>query len=85
MKGDLMETTKRKKGFAAISPERQRAIASAGGRAAHRSGRAHEFTSEEAKIAGKKGGNVLGADREHMRVIGRCGGAANARRLAAKW
>jgi general stress protein YciG len=43
-----------KRGFAAMSPERQRQIASLGGRAAHQSGHAHEFTSEEARVAGKK-------------------------------
>ena len=46
------------RGFAAMSPEQQRAIASAGGRAAHRSGHAHEFTPEEAREAGRKGGRA---------------------------
>ncbi|MES2947787.1 MAG: KGG domain-containing protein [Pseudomonadota bacterium] len=41
-------------GFASMDPERQREIASEGGRAAHESGNAHEFTSEEAREAGKK-------------------------------
>ncbi|MET0961630.1 MAG: KGG domain-containing protein [Noviherbaspirillum sp.] len=41
-----------RRGFAAMDPELQRAIASAGGRAAHRSGNAHEFTPEEARHAG---------------------------------
>ena len=43
-----------KRGFAAMSPERQRSIASLGGRAAHASGHAHEFNSEEARSAGRK-------------------------------
>ncbi len=42
------------RGFAAMDPERQREIASLGGRAAHQSGHAHEFTSEEARAAGRK-------------------------------
>lgn len=42
------------RGFAAMDPKRQREIASLGGRAAHQSGHAHEFTSEEARAAGKK-------------------------------
>ncbi len=42
------------RGFAAMDPRRQREIASLGGRAAHQSGHAHEFTSDEARIAGKK-------------------------------
>ncbi len=40
------------RGFAAMDPARQREIASLGGRAAHQSGHAHEFTSEEARAAG---------------------------------
>ena len=46
------------RGFAGMDPERQREIASAGGRAAHQSGNAHEFTSEEAREAGRKGGRA---------------------------
>ena len=42
------------RGFAAMDPQRQREIASLGGRAAHQSGHAHEFTSEEAREAGRK-------------------------------
>ncbi len=46
------------RGFASMDEERQRAIASQGGRAAHASGNAHEFTSEEAREAGRKGGEA---------------------------
>jgi hypothetical protein len=46
--------TKRRRGFAAMNPEQQRKIASQGGRAAHASGHAHEFTTEEASAAGRK-------------------------------
>lgn len=42
------------RGFAAMDPQRQREIASLGGRAAHQSGHAHEFTSDEARVAGRK-------------------------------
>jgi len=42
------------RGFAAMDPQRQREIASLGGRAAHQSGHAHEFNSEEARAAGRK-------------------------------
>ena len=41
------------RGFASMDPERVREIASKGGRAAHASGNAHEFTSEEAREAGR--------------------------------
>jgi uncharacterized protein len=42
------------RGFASMDPERQREIASQGGKAAHESGNAHEFNSEEARAAGKR-------------------------------
>lgn len=52
---DVKPATKKSlRGFAAMDPQRQREIASLGGRAAHQSGHAHEFTSEEARAAGKK-------------------------------
>lgn len=47
---------KMKKGFASMSKELQRQIASKGGKAAHAKGTAHEFNTTEARIAGKKGG-----------------------------
>lgn len=43
-----------RRGFAAMDPQRQREIASLGGRAVHRSGNAHRFTTEEARAAGRK-------------------------------
>jgi uncharacterized protein len=49
---------KSNRGFASMPQERQREIASLGGRAAHRDGTAHEFTSEEARAAGRKGGEA---------------------------
>jgi general stress protein YciG len=65
---------KQDKGFRRLSPEQRRAIASKGGRTAHEKGTAHRFTEEEARAAGKKGGQIIAADREHMRQIGRIGG-----------
>jgi general stress protein YciG len=50
-----MSTVKTKRGFASMDPARQREIASLGGKTAHRDGRAHQFTSEEARAAGRKG------------------------------
>lgn len=47
---------KDKRGFGSMDKARQRQIASKGGRAAHEKGTAHEFTIEEARAAGKKGG-----------------------------
>jgi general stress protein YciG len=46
----------RRRGFASMDPQRQREIASQGGREAHLQGKAHQFTSEEAREAGRKGG-----------------------------
>jgi general stress protein YciG len=47
---------KGKRGFALMDPERQREIASRGGKAAHEKGTAHRWSEEEAKEAGRKGG-----------------------------
>jgi len=47
---------KSKRGFASMDKERQRTIASKGGQVAHQRGTAHEWTSAEARAAGKKGG-----------------------------
>ena len=63
-----------KRGFASMDDDKQREIASKGGRAAHESGNANEFTSEEAREAGRKGGEAVSRDREHMAEIGRKGG-----------
>jgi hypothetical protein len=46
------------KGFARLSVEEGRAMASRGGKLAHALGRAHTWTSEEAKAAGRKGGSI---------------------------
>ncbi|HEY5241442.1 MAG TPA: KGG domain-containing protein [Polyangiaceae bacterium] len=69
-----------KRGFGAMDPETQSAIASKGGRAAHEQGVAHEFTPEEAREAGAKGGKAVAEDRAHMVEIGRRGGQARSRR-----
>ncbi len=53
----------RKRGFASMDPARQREIASLGGQAAHASGNAHQFTSEEARKAGRKGGEASRGSR----------------------
>jgi uncharacterized protein len=64
----------RGRGFAGMSEQRQREIAAAGGRAAHKRGTAHEFSSSEARRAGQKGGEAVSRDRSHMAKIGRKGG-----------
>jgi uncharacterized protein len=53
----------RGRGFAGMDPEKQRQISSQGGKAAHQKGTAHEFDSEEAREAGRKGGMVSGGRR----------------------
>jgi general stress protein YciG len=62
------------RGFAAMDAQRQREIASLGGRAAHRSGNAHQFDSREAREAGRRGGEAVSRDRQHMAEIGARGG-----------
>ena len=63
-----------KRGFASMDKDKQREIASKGGKAAHEKGTAHKFTSEEAREAGRKGGKAASKDRERMTEIGRKGG-----------
>ena len=52
-----MNMADNRRGFASMDPEKQREIASKGGKASHQSGNAHEWTSEEAQEAGRKGGS----------------------------
>lgn len=61
---------KSNRGFASMDPQRQREIASEGGRAAHEKGTAHEFTSEEAREAGRKGGQARSANRRNAMAAG---------------
>jgi general stress protein YciG len=66
-----------------MDPSKQREIASKGGRAAHAKGTAHEFTSDEARVAGRKGGEAVSRDRAHMAAIGREGGHSRGARARA--
>jgi general stress protein YciG len=75
-------TGKSKRGFASMDPQRQKEIASKGGRAAHAKGTAHEWSRDEARVAGRKGGVVVSRDRDHMATIGREGGEARGRASA---
>jgi general stress protein YciG len=70
-------------GFGAMDPAKQRDVAAKGGRASHERGEAHEFTSEEGRVAGRKGGELVSRDRAHMAEIGRRGGLARRRRVGA--
>lgn len=75
-----MQSGTRNRGFASMDREKQREIARKGGRAAHEKGTAHEFTSDEARAAGRKGGERVSANRDHMSRIGRLGGKHSAGR-----
>lgn len=55
------------RGFSAMDPARRKEIAALGGKEAHRQGRAHEFTSETARLAGIKGAASRKAKREAQR------------------
>ena len=67
-----------------MSPDKQREIASKGGRAAHEKGTAHEWTADEAREAGRKGGEMVSRDRAHMAAIGREGGGARSSRNSGR-
>lgn len=70
---------KSNKGFASLSPEERRARASAGGRAAHAKGTAHEWSSEEAREAGRKGGIASWAKHPAKKAQDRIAGDQRAR------
>jgi general stress protein YciG len=75
------------RGFASMDRARQREIASLGGKAAHAKGTAHEFTSEEAREAGRKGGQASGgrrAEAARLREAQRNAGRADAAASEAK-
>jgi general stress protein YciG len=78
------EIRSNRRGFASMDSSKQQEIACKGGRAAHAQGRAHEFTADEAREAGRKGGETVSRDRAHMAAIGRAGGLARGRQLAIK-
>jgi len=78
------EGGRKPRGFAAMDPQRQREIASRGGKAAHQKGTAHEFNADEARSAGSKGGLAAHRrgtahefDSEEAREAGRKGGQAS--------
>lgn len=73
----------KRRGFASMSKERRIEVAKNGGRAAHQSGRAHRFSSQEAQDAGRKGGQRTGQNIEHMAHIGTLGSASRWRNKAA--
>jgi hypothetical protein len=75
-----MQSGTQNRGFASMDRERQREIARKGGKAAHEKGTAHEFTADEARAAGRKGGERVSSDRAHMSRIGRIGGKSSAGR-----
>ena len=55
--------TKKPRGFAALPKDKHREICQKGGVSAHKAGTAHEFSSEEARIAGRKGGRATHAKK----------------------
>ena len=61
--GREVEPRRRLRGFAAMDPETRRRVSSVGGKAAHEKGTAHEFTSDEAREAGRKGAHARGVVR----------------------
>lgn len=59
-----MDEQKSNRGFAAMDEDKQREIARKGGKAAHEKGTAHEFSPQEAKAAGRKGGRARQGKRD---------------------
>ena len=72
------ERRPRRRGFAAMDRDRVKEIASKGGKAAHAAGTAHQFSSDEARNAGRKGGMAPHVRRGGVRRRPSDGGAAPA-------
>lgn len=70
----LVPAFRKTRGFQVVTKARMIQIASQGGIKAHQLGKAHQFTTEEARKAGRKGGLKVSQNRKHMSEIGRKGG-----------
>jgi general stress protein YciG len=70
---EVKSKPKSKRGFAAMDPKLVSEISRKGGKAAHVAGTAHQFTSEEAKEAGRKGGRAVYAKRKSNSACQRTG------------
>ena len=68
---------KEDRGFASMDRSKQRDIASKGGKAAHQKGTAHEWTSEEAREAGRKGGMASHRRKQEQQQGGNTEGGGN--------
>jgi general stress protein YciG len=64
------ERPRKPRGFAAMDPKLVSELAKRGGKAAHRAGTAHQFTSDEARVAGRKGGMATHARRRAKLTTG---------------
>jgi uncharacterized protein len=72
--GKMAEKDTSNRGFGSMDDDKQQEIARQGGHTAHEKGTAHEFSPDEAREAGRKGGEAVSSDRAHMSEIGRKGG-----------
>lgn len=59
----MVETKQKKRGFAAMAPEKRRVAASRGGKNCHANGNGHQWSHEEAVLAGRKGGAKTAVQR----------------------
>lgn len=73
-KGKSRQNSGEGRGLASARQETRDRVASMGGKAAHEQGTAHEWDSNEAREAGRKGGESVSQDKQHMSEIGRKGG-----------
>lgn len=74
--GAVSAVRRGEQGFGSMDKDKQRAIASEGGKAAHRKGTAHQWTSEEARAAGRKGGLAYGKNRRKREAAAAAAAAA---------
>ncbi|MBI2056533.1 MAG: stress-induced protein [Candidatus Sungbacteria bacterium] len=74
----------KKRGFGSMTPEKRREIARKGGQTAHLKGTAHRYNREEARDAGRRGGQAVSVNRQYMAEIGRKGGKNSGERRRQK-
>ncbi len=74
----------KKRGFASMTPERRKEIATMGGKASSVCGKGHRWDCDKARLAGAKGGALVAARKGNMAKIGRLGGLAKRKNQRAR-
>lgn len=80
-KEEIEQTGNKRKGFASMTETERRAASGLGGKNAQAAGKGHKFNSDSGSAAGRKGGQALSKNKQHMSDIGKKGGNARWRSM----